>query len=146
MCDLAGYYAKWNLFWPIPNGIYQCMYATQGSNPGPSRLEPPGEQVFCHSRPRASTLPPCLARRFYFQAQGMPRPAMWNNLAFVLVNAALNWTFVFGGPFQYAPINWHGFGFVGAAVRMRASLALTTDPLTLPLPLPLPLTPNQVRP
>jgi len=44
----------------------------------------------------------------------MPRPAMWNNLAFVLVNAALNWTLVFGGPFQYAPIGWHGFGFVGA--------------------------------
>ena len=28
VCDLAGYYAKWNLFWPIPNGIYQCMCAT----------------------------------------------------------------------------------------------------------------------
>ena len=31
VCELAGYYAKWNLFWPIPNGIYQCMYATQRS-------------------------------------------------------------------------------------------------------------------
>ena len=37
----------------------------------------------------------------------MPRPAMWNNLAFVLVNAGLNWTFVFGGPFQYAPIGYN---------------------------------------
>lgn len=91
VCELAGYYAKWNLFWPIPNGIYQCM-------------------------------------RFYFQAQGMPRPAMWNNLAFVLVNAALNWTLVFGGPFQYAPIRWHGFGFVGAAMSISASRCL--QPLT----------------
>ena len=77
IAKLGGTYAKWNVFWPIPNGWYQCM-------------------------------------RFYFQAQGLPRPAMWNNLAFVLVNAALNWTLVFGGPFQYAPIGWHGFGFVGA--------------------------------
>ena len=43
VCTLAGTYARWNLFWPIPNGIYQCM-------------------------------------RFYFQAQGLPRPVMWNNL------------------------------------------------------------------
>lgn len=49
--------ARWNVFWPIPNGIYQCL-------------------------------------RFYFQAQGISRPAMWNNLAFVFVNAGLNWLFV----------------------------------------------------
>ena len=40
---------------------------------------------------------------------------MWNNLAFVLVNALLNWTFVFGGPLQYA-CGWTGFGFIGAAI------------------------------
>jgi len=66
--------------------------------------------------------------RFYFQAQGMPRPAMWNNLAFVLVNALLNWTFVFGGPFQYAPFGWRGFGFVGAAMSISTSRCL--QPLT----------------
>jgi len=90
ICELAGVYARWNLFWPIPNGIYQCM-------------------------------------RFYFQAQGMPRPAMWNNLAFVLVNALLNWTFVFGGPLQYA-CGWTGFGFIGAAMSISASRCL--QPLT----------------
>jgi len=91
VAELAGYYAKWNLFWPIPNGIYQCL-------------------------------------RFYFQAQGMPRPAMWNNLAYVLVNGLLNWIFVFGGPFQYEPIGWHGFGFVGAAMSISTSRCL--QPLT----------------
>jgi len=90
ICELAGVYARWNLFWPIPNGIYQCM-------------------------------------RFYFQAQGMPRPAMWNNLAFVLVNALLNWTFVFGGPLQYA-CGWTGFGFIGAAMSLRQAPGSTPEP------------------
>merc|ERR1719191_1234200 len=45
IAKLGGSYAKWNVFWPIPNGWYQCM-------------------------------------RFYFQAQGKPRPAMYNNLMF----------------------------------------------------------------
>ncbi|EOD11604.1 hypothetical protein EMIHUDRAFT_214454 [Emiliania huxleyi CCMP1516] len=90
ICELAGVYARWNLFWPIPNGIYQCM-------------------------------------RFYFQAQGMPRPAMWNNLAFVLVNALLNWTFVFGGPLQYA-CGWTGFGFIGAATSLRQAPGSTPEP------------------
>ena len=92
--ELAGVYARWNLFWPIPNGIYQCM-------------------------------------RFYFQAQGLPRPAMYNNLFFLLVNGLLNWLFVFGGPFQYLPVGhgrWHGFGFVGAAMSISASRCL--QPLT----------------
>jgi MATE family multidrug resistance protein len=40
IAHLSGLYAQWNVFWPIPNGIYQCM-------------------------------------RFYFQAQGMSRPAMY---------------------------------------------------------------------
>ena len=128
MCELAGYYAKWNLFWPIPNGIYQCMCASM-----PRRDRTPHEPssaphtlvprlAMCHALLLPGTLTLALplpltltlTRRFYFQAQGMPRPAMWNNLAFVLVNAALNWTLVFGGPFQYAPVGWHGFGFVGA--------------------------------
>ena len=25
ICELAGVYAKYNVFWPIPNGWYQCM-------------------------------------------------------------------------------------------------------------------------
>ena len=93
VCELAGTYARWNLFWPIPNGIYQCM-------------------------------------RFYFQAQGLPRPAMYNNLAFLAVNGLLNWLFVFGGPFQYLPEGsaWHGFGFIGAAMSISTSRCL--QPLT----------------
>ena len=86
----------------------------RGSNHGPAR--PPCALAFYYSRLLPAS-PRLHRRRFYFPAQGMPRPAMWNNLAFVLVNAALNWTFVFGGPFQYAPIGWHGFGFVGAPMR-----------------------------
>ena len=55
--------------------------------------------------------------RFYFQAQGMPRPAMYNNICFLFVNALLNWVFVFGGPFA----SWDGFGFVGAAMSLSIS-------------------------
>ena len=62
--------------------------------------------------------------RFYFQAQGMPRPAMYNNLIFLLVNGLLNWIFVFGGPFQYLAHGWHGFGFVGAAMSISTSRCL----------------------
>ena len=92
ICELAGVYARWNLFWPIPNGIYQCL-------------------------------------RFYFQAQGLPRPAMWNNIAFLFVNAFLNWLFIFGGPLQYLPHGgWHGFGFIGAAMSISVSRCL--QPLT----------------
>ena len=54
--------------------------------------------------------------RFYFQARGLPRPAMYNNIIFLFVNAALNWIFVFGGPF-----NWNGLGFIGAAVSLSIS-------------------------
>lgn len=46
---VAGVYAKYNIIWPIPNGLYQCL-------------------------------------RFYFQARGLPRPAMYNNIAFLFVN------------------------------------------------------------
>ena len=77
---VAGEYAKYNLLWPVPNGLYQCM-------------------------------------RFYFQAQGMPRPAMYNNIFFLFFNAMLNWIFVFGGPFP----NWNGLGFIGAAVSLSIS-------------------------
>lgn len=80
---VAGTYAKFNVVWPIPNGLYQCM-------------------------------------RFYFQAQGLPKPAMYNNLIFLFVNAALNWCFVFGGPFRYL-CGWTGFGFVGAAISLSIS-------------------------
>ena len=80
---VAGTYAKFNVVWPIPNGLYQCM-------------------------------------RFYFQAQGLPKPAMYNNLTFLFVNAVLNWCFVFGGPFRYL-CGWTGFGFVGAAISLSIS-------------------------
>ena len=76
---VAGTYAKYNLIWPIPNGLYQCM-------------------------------------RFYFQARGLPRPAMYNNLIFLLINAMLNWIFVFGGPTK-----WKGLGFIGAAISLSIS-------------------------
>jgi MATE family multidrug resistance protein len=86
ICQLAGTYAKYNVFWPIPNGWYQCM-------------------------------------RFYFQAVGKPRPAMYNSIVFLFINALLNWVFVFGGPFRHMAIcgNWRGLGFVGAAVSLSCS-------------------------
>jgi multidrug resistance protein, MATE family len=77
---VAGQYAKWNLLWPIPNGLYQCL-------------------------------------RFYFQACGHPRPAMYNNLIFLGINALLNWIFVMGGPIP----GWNGFGFIGAAISLSIS-------------------------
>jgi len=79
LSELAGTYAKYNVFWPIPNALYECM-------------------------------------RFYFQAQGLPNPAMYNSAAFVLVNALLNYALVFGGP-----THWRGLGFVGAAVSLSVS-------------------------
>eukprot|EP00930_Biecheleria_cincta_P021025 TRINITY_DN1566_c0_g2_i2.p1 TRINITY_DN1566_c0_g2~~TRINITY_DN1566_c0_g2_i2.p1 ORF type:complete len:616 (+),score=105.86 TRINITY_DN1566_c0_g2_i2:267-1850(+) len=86
ICELAGTYAKFNVFWPIPNGVYQCM-------------------------------------RFYFQAQGITRPAMFNNIIFLFVNALLNWILVFGGPLQYGGI-WNGLGFIGAAISLSCSRSL----------------------
>merc|ERR1719215_788427 len=43
--------------------------------------------------------------RFYFQAQGITRPAMYNNMIFLCCNVLLNWLLVFGGPFYY----WYGW-------------------------------------
>lgn len=83
VAEVAGQYAKYNLLWPVPNGLYQCM-------------------------------------RFYFQAQGLPRPAMYNNILFLFVNALLNWIFVFGGPIP----RWDGFGFIGAAISLSISRTL----------------------
>lgn len=77
---VAGTYAKYNILWPVPNGIYQCM-------------------------------------RFYFQARGLPEPAMYNNIVFLFVNGLLNWIFVFGGPIP----GWNGLGFIGAAVSLSIS-------------------------
>ena len=93
ICKLAGVYAKYNVFWPIPNGWYQCM-------------------------------------RFYFQAVGLPRPAMYNSVVFLFVNALLNWVLVFGGPFRHVRAcgHWQGLGFVGAAVSLSCSRCL--QPLT----------------
>jgi MATE family multidrug resistance protein len=83
VAEVAGTYAIYNIVWPIPNGLYQCM-------------------------------------RFYFQAQGLPRPAMYNNISFLFVNAMLNWVFVFGGPFRYI-FGWKGLGFIGAAISLSIS-------------------------
>lgn len=80
VAHVAGVYSRYNVIWPIPNGLYQCM-------------------------------------RFYFQAQGKPRPAMYNNIIFLFVNAFLNWVFVFGGPIP----GFHGFGFIGAAISLSFS-------------------------
>jgi len=82
IAHVAGIYARYNVVWPIPNGLYQCM-------------------------------------RFYFQAQGLPRPAMYNNVLFLFVNAGLNWLLVFGGPLE-----WQGLGFIGAALSLSASRTL----------------------
>jgi len=90
ICRVAGMYAKYNVLWPIPNGLYQCL-------------------------------------RFYFQAIGLPRPAMYNNLIFLAINALLNWIFVFGGPFRtifpeiFGTPAWHGLGFIGAAISLSIS-------------------------
>ncbi|EOD41018.1 hypothetical protein EMIHUDRAFT_222063 [Emiliania huxleyi CCMP1516] len=88
VCLLAGHYAKFNVFWPIPNGWYQCM-------------------------------------RFYFQAMGITKPAMYNNLFFFFVNILLNWFFVFGGPASLRAVTgFGGFGFVGAAMSISMSRCL----------------------
>ncbi|KAL3923768.1 MAG: hypothetical protein SGILL_001460 [Bacillariaceae sp.] len=41
---------------------------------------------------------------------------MVNNLIFLVVNALLNWFFVFGGPTK-----WEGLGFIGAAISLSIS-------------------------
>jgi len=64
--------------------------------------------------------------RFYFQAQGITRPAMYNNMLFLACNVFLNWLFVFGGPFYYM-FGWEGFGFVGAALSL--SISRSSQPL-----------------
>jgi MATE family multidrug resistance protein len=56
--------------------------------------------------------------RFYFQARGLPKPAMYNNIIFFFINALLNYIFVFGGP---SFINWNGYGFIGAAISLSIS-------------------------
>merc|ERR1711965_339608 len=88
LCHLAGVYARWQVVWPIPNGIYQCL-------------------------------------RFYFQAQGLPRPAMYNNFVWLLLNGLLNWFYVFGGPFSYlddsSRFHFTGFGYLGAAMSLSTS-------------------------
>ena len=55
--------------------------------------------------------------RFYFQSVGKPRPAMWNSVVFLFVNAALNWIFVFGGPFRHFAAFETGEGSVSSARR-----------------------------
>ena len=46
----------------------------------------------------------------------MAKPAMYNNIIFLFVNALLNWVFVIGGPFK-----WKGLGFIGAAISLSIS-------------------------
>ena len=91
LCRLAGVYARWQVIWPIPNGVYQCL-------------------------------------RFYFQAQGLPRPAMYNNIVWLLLNGLLNWFYVFGGPFAYldgsSRFHFRGFGYLGAAMSLSTSRSL----------------------
>jgi len=60
--------------------------------------------------------------RFYFQAQGITRPAMYNNMLFLVMNIFLNWTLVYGGPFR--SMGFNGFGFVGAAMSLSCSRSL----------------------
>ena len=88
VAEMAGKYAKYNVFWIVPNGWYQCF-------------------------------------RFYFQARGIPRPAMYNNITFLIINGLLNWLFVMGGPFGYvhedSMFHWSGFGFIGAAISISIS-------------------------
>jgi len=70
-------------------------------------------------------IPNCwyVALRFYFQTQGIARPAMYNGLIFLAVNAGLNWCLVFGGPFKDS-LGWQGFGFIGAALAISTSRSL----------------------
>lgn len=61
--------------------------------------------------------------RFYFQAQGMPRPAMINNIVFVFVNFFLNWAFIRGVTIrgvQLIPT----LGFIGAPISLSVSRVL----------------------
>jgi MATE family multidrug resistance protein len=58
--------------------------------------------------------------RFYFQARGLPKPAMYNNIIFFFINAILNYIFVFGGPSWFIS-SWKGFGFIGAAISLSIS-------------------------
>lgn len=64
-----------------------------------------------------------MSMRFYFQAQGKSRPAMYFALAFLGINALLSWTFIFGGPLRNL-FGWVGMGFLGAAVAIDVSRLL----------------------
>ena len=59
--------------------------------------------------------------RFYFQARGFPKPAMYNNILFLGINAMLNYLLVFGGP---SFLHWDGLGFIGAAISLSVSRTL----------------------
>lgn len=65
--------------------------------------------------------------RFYFQALGLPRPALWNNLTFTAINLGLNIVFVFG----VKPLGWGGLGFIGAPISLSVSRCM--QPLTYAL-------------
>ena len=58
--------------------------------------------------------------------EGKPRPAMYNSIFFLFMNALLNWVFVFGGPFRHMKWcgHWRGLGFIGAAVSLSCSRCL----------------------
>eukprot|EP00931_Biecheleriopsis_adriatica_P108278 TRINITY_DN82600_c0_g1_i1.p1 TRINITY_DN82600_c0_g1~~TRINITY_DN82600_c0_g1_i1.p1 ORF type:complete len:593 (-),score=93.64 TRINITY_DN82600_c0_g1_i1:72-1796(-) len=62
-----------------------------------------------------------VAMRFYFQAQGKARPAMYCGIAFVLMNAILLWVLVFGGPGGGSWWVPGGLGFIGAAISISSS-------------------------
>lgn len=67
-----------------------------------------------------------VSMRYYFQAQGIARPAMWAGLIFLALNAGFCWCFTFGGPFAMlqGPLNWAGLGFIGAAISISVSRCL----------------------
>jgi len=63
-----------------------------------------------------SQIPNCwyMCLRFFFQAQGITRPAMYNGIVFLFVNALLDWFFIF----------YLDLGFVGAPIATSTSRCL----------------------
>jgi multidrug resistance protein, MATE family len=112
---VAGTYAKYNLIWVRQwrHSIEIVVETVANStlNPDVILLLYPN---FSNFQPVPNGIYQCM--RFYFQARGLPQPAMYNNLLFLGINALLNWFFVFGGPTP-----WKGLGFIGAAISLSIS-------------------------
>jgi multidrug resistance protein, MATE family len=119
--DMAGIWLQQSMFW-LSVTILPCLTGLFYVTPILEMLEFPSDiaQV-AGAYAKYNLLWPlpngwyqCM--RFYFQSRGLPRPAMYNNLLFLGINALLNWFFVFGGPTP-----WKGLGFIGAAVSLSIS-------------------------